>query len=255
MAAICTSTTSIKNALCPQEHSRLSPLGRAIKNEKYKKALALIKDAAAVQIVESNGTNNLRQAISKRPNIALIKTLLSHADIKTINYVEELYGSPLSQASFLGNVEIVHLLVAKGAGVNNTTRKQQTPLMYAMYGNMFRGSEKSKRIVQAFKRQLDTARALVIYGAQVNAMNEEGLTALEIYVEEQIGRPHGLINPHLISLLIEYGANPSKILIKPSRRIEPPQEITAKIEKAVQEGLVLKSIRTNRLSSPLSKYK
>lgn len=254
MPGFCSCVTSVRNAVYPQEKSDLSPFGQAIKDKKYKKALSLIQKGVAIQIIENNGVNNLRQAISKKSektNIALIKAILSKVDTNIVNFVEEWSGPPISTAIYSGNLEIMNLLVANGADVN-MGRKKETPLMCAMVVKVFNGTEKGKQIKKEFDGQLEIVNALLRYGAKIDEKNENGLTALEIHVEEYMGRPHGLINPRLISLLVAHGADPSKILKQPSRYIVPSLEVKALIENAVQEGLCQKQIRTNGLSSVIS---
>ncbi|MDP6718196.1 MAG: ankyrin repeat domain-containing protein [Pirellulaceae bacterium] len=88
--------------------------------------------------------------------------LASHA--KRINDRRPSTGStPLIDAAFRGNLEIVKLLLDRGAKVNATNRDGNTPLIAA-----------------AFMCRTEVVRLLLDQGASVNHKNELGETVLEI---------------------------------------------------------------------------
>jgi len=233
--------------------SSLSLVGQAIEKGKYKNALKLIQDGAVFPIIESDGSSNLRKSVSlclgRKVNIDLINALLSRSDVKTINYCEKIYSPALNQASYAGYAEVVNLLVAKGADVNAPGQYELTPLMHAVMG--YFPSKKKKRIQKIFEGQLETAKVLIFQGANVHAKYDEGLTPLEIHVEEEIRRNYYSINQKLISYLIEYGADPSRIVTQPSRTLTPSQEILKKIKSAVQKGLIRRKLRVDEIKSAL----
>src|SRR5690348_5875066 len=114
-----------------QDKSSLSPVGQAIQDKKYKKALALIQAGAAVQIIERNGSNNFLGAIHHLPKIDLIQAFLSRADKGAVNYIHETL-SPLMEACWSGHADIAQLLIAEGADVHASNKYQYTPLMFAV---------------------------------------------------------------------------------------------------------------------------
>lgn len=78
------------------------------------------------------------------------------------------YGnSPLHEACHSGgSIELIRLLLGRGAGVNNENHKDSTPLHFLCYG-----SDPSKQSV-------DMVRELLAAGAEVNHPDNRGMTAL-----------------------------------------------------------------------------
>ncbi|MFC1842303.1 ankyrin repeat domain-containing protein, partial [Candidatus Dependentiae bacterium] len=96
-----------------------------------------------------------------------IKKLLQYKDIDVnkLSYGEnELKRvSPLSLACYRGNIEVVKLLLQKGADVNKADKDGQTPLHEAC---------------SCFCGKLDIVKVLLQNGADVNKANKNGLTPL-----------------------------------------------------------------------------
>jgi ankyrin repeat protein len=92
---------------------------------------------------------------------------------------------PIMYASFYGNLMFVQQLIAHGADVNCTEKRQWTPLMYAVrYG------------------RLDVTQELVINGAELETVNDDGHTAL------MIAAKYGQID--ILNFLINRGASLDK---------------------------------------------
>jgi ankyrin repeat protein len=98
--------------------------------------------------------------------------------------------TPLMLASFFGNLDLMELLLAHGARVNEAARNplRVQPLHSAVAH-------------RDYARVLEMARLLVGSGADVNAVQEGGLTPLHH------AAAHGQIE--LARLLLEHGADPS----------------------------------------------
>jgi ankyrin repeat protein len=94
-----------------------------------------------------------------------------------------------------GNIDIVKLLITKGADVNKAAYAGFTPLHYAAYNN-----------------QLKIAILLIDYGADVDAEDNQGKTPLDIAGERN--------SDGIVDLLLNLGA--SSILLKedPSLSLE-----------------------------------
>jgi len=102
--------------------------------------------------------------------------------------------SPLMLAASLGHIEMVKLLVSKGADTSETDHIGCTPLMYAVgVGSASDGVSSADQIA--------VAGALLAAGAQINAADHEGRTALMIAAE------HG--RAIVVNWLIQHGAEPN----------------------------------------------
>lgn len=96
-------------------------------------------------------------------NIALARLLLAHG--ATVNLADEQGATPLHAAAASGNVELVTLLLDKGADIH-ATASGWTPLHTA-----------------AMKKQRGAAELLLARGADVNARTGYGQTPLDVLTE------------------------------------------------------------------------
>lgn len=124
-------------------------------------------------------------------------------------------NTPLHLAAYMGRVEAVQLLLAKGASVHNTNRAGNTALQWASRHNdttivsllIQRGADVrhadntgfTALHFCAYANAVDTCRLLLDNGADVNAVTEKGYTAVCTAAEHH--------NTPVAELLIERGAD------------------------------------------------
>jgi len=137
-----------------------SPVADAVQNRDIVTLRALLKQHAAVNAPQSDGTTALHWAAHWNDPEALALLIAAGADAKAANR----YGAtPLSEAASLGNAQILEQLLKAGADPNTrTTADGETVLMTsARAGN------------------LDAVNVLLNHGADVNAKESyKGQTAL-----------------------------------------------------------------------------
>jgi hypothetical protein len=92
-----------------------------------------------------------------------------------VNLPGSVSRTPLSQAAFGGNLDMVRALLALGADINGPDRKGNTPLHAAAWSLRWIPGDATRRTVQA----------LLDRGADVNAKNNDGQTPRELL--EQAG--------------------------------------------------------------------
>jgi hypothetical protein len=92
------------------------------------------------------------------------------------------FNAPLAVAARYGQLEIVRLLVERGAYLEHQDKYGRTPLMYAVYGG-----------------HLETVRLLVDQGANLNHQGKDGTTPL--HIAAWFGRLE------IMRLLVDHGAN------------------------------------------------
>uniref|UniRef100_A0A1A9WWI7 Protein fem-1 homolog B n=1 Tax=Glossina brevipalpis TaxID=37001 RepID=A0A1A9WWI7_9MUSC len=124
-------------------------------------------------------------------NVSYVKTLLAQYDIdmeKECNVVFDglvVYGaSALWVASGLGHLQVVKLLVQKGADVNHNTKAQSSPLRAACYAG-----------------RLDIVKYLIDHGADINLGNKYNNTCIMIAAYKG--------HEHVVYTLLKNGANPN----------------------------------------------
>jgi uncharacterized protein len=158
-----------------------SPVADAVQNRDLPTLRTLLKQNAAVNAAQSDGTTALHWAAHWNDAEAAALLLKAGADAKAVNH----YGAtPLSEAAAVGNATIVEQLLKAGADPNTrTTADGETVLMTsARAGN------------------LDAVKALLDHGADVNAKEAyRGQTALMWAAAER--------HPDVVKLLLQHGAD------------------------------------------------
>ena len=133
----------------------------AIKRDDYATVTGLIVRGVGVDTVDGQG-NSLLTIAAREGSSHAVRTLLeAHARIDWANQAGE---TALMHAAIQGHLEIVRLLLVRGAEVN---RSGWTPLIYA-----------------AVKGSVPIARLLLAYGANIDAGAPNGFTALMMAVRE-----------------------------------------------------------------------
>lgn len=158
-----------------------SPVADAVEKRDIAALQALLKQHAAVNTAQPDGTTALHWAAHWNDAEAVSLLLQAGADAKAANR----YGAtPLSEAAAVGNAAIIEQLVKAGADPNTrTTADGETVLMTsARAGN------------------LDAVNILLSHGADVNAKEGyKGQTALMWAAAEH--------HPQIVKALLEHGAD------------------------------------------------
>lgn len=195
-------------------------LNIAIINAHYETAVALVEKGANPNIGDAAGMTPLYAAVDmlhqeplvNRPlakpsglftPLDAIRALLDHkADpnlpLKTPLLMRQHNGgdpslgdgaTPLMRAAKVSNTELIRLLIERGADPNRRLRNQTTALMIAV--------QRAGRAAGPEQRTIEAATLLVAGGADVNAANDAGESALHIAVSRGDG---------LVRALVESGA-------------------------------------------------
>jgi ankyrin repeat protein len=175
-------------------------LGLAIFNGNYELASFLVDNKSRVNQADTQGFTPLFWAVDRRnmetaPNfpwrvtadpLPLIKKLLDagadpNAPINNTPRARMRAGSPrivfataLMRAAFSGDLELVRLLLAKGADPAVVSRDNETVLEAAAALGFIQGYSKGRSAAE----RLDVIKLLVDLGADVNAADDYGITPL-----------------------------------------------------------------------------
>jgi ankyrin repeat protein len=175
-------------------------LGLAVFNGNYELASFLVGSKSKVNQADTQGFTPLFWAVDRRnmetaPNfpwmvtadpLPLIRTLLDaganpNALVNNTPRARMRAGSPrivfatpLMRAAFSGDLELVKLLLAKGADPNIRSKDEETMLEAAAGLGFIQGYSKGK----ASAERLEVVKLLVGLGADVNAADDYGITAL-----------------------------------------------------------------------------
>ncbi|GLT27956.1 hypothetical protein SLA2020_029190 [Shorea laevis] len=144
---------------------------QSLPQDQLSKSLALRND---------DGRSLFHVAVSSaRPEV--VKLLSEVADESVVNSADEEGWAPIHSAASIGNVEIMEILLSKGADINLKNNGGRTALHYA-----------------ASKGWLKIAELLISHSAKINAKDKVGCTPLH--------RAASTGNSELCELLIEEGA-------------------------------------------------
>jgi uncharacterized protein len=158
-----------------------SPVADAVQNHDAAALQALLKQHAAVNAAQPDGTTALQWAAHWNDSETVGLLLQAGADAKVANH----YGAtPLSEAAALGNATIIAQLLKAGADPNTrTTADGETVLM-----------------VSSRAGNLDAVKALLDHGADANVKEAyRGQTALMWAAAER--------HPDVVKLLLQHGAD------------------------------------------------
>jgi len=166
-----------------------APLHYSAQNGQKEAAELLIAKRANVNVKNWDGQTPLYIALS-RGHKDIIELLLSKG--ANINTVDNKGNALIHHAAEAGRKDIVELLIAKGADINAKNNQGQTPLDIAVTNNrkdiiellLAKGADTSIHIAAQIG---DLARVgkFVEGGANVNAKNNQGMTALHLAVQEK----------------------------------------------------------------------
>jgi ankyrin repeat protein/beta-lactamase regulating signal transducer with metallopeptidase domain/Tol biopolymer transport system component len=167
-------------------------------------AKLLVADGASVQVAANDGTTPLLRAVQAGDR-ELVELILSKgADAKA---KDKGGWTALHSAVGTGHQEIAELLIAKGADVNAKTSGGQTPLDVAFLRNQpalvkmlaAKGSEISTLAVAARIGDLARVKTLLERGADINAQDNSGRTALHYAAQDGL--------KEVVEVLLAKGAN------------------------------------------------
>mmetsp|Transcript_10335 Transcript_10335/g.17041 ORF Transcript_10335/g.17041 Transcript_10335/m.17041 type:complete len:259 (-) Transcript_10335:95-871(-) len=179
------------DATTPSKHNSGSDIAFA---PQYKLASSVNSNTQAFSSYKLNLP--LFEAV-KSNNLQLVQSLLQHTDQTNYNVnAEDAQGiTPIIEATLLGNIEMVELLLAHGATAQPAPGFRHTPLRAA-----------------CLTANLPLIRLLVDRGADVNAQSEGGRTPLmgACYLRPQVDAldNRGELSFQACQLMLQLGANP-----------------------------------------------
>lgn len=118
--------------------------------------------------------------------------------------------TPLMLASYNGYITMVKLLLTHKANVNLATKTNTDFSFGKLLSN--KNSKTTALMLAAFSGKLEIVIALLHSGADVNAQDSDGQTALIYAILGDINWPHSPLNStrkKIIQALLDYGANPN----------------------------------------------
>lgn len=205
-----------------------SELHIAICRSNEAEAVRLIRSGTNFRLIEK-GCSNISLAIKNLPNMEVIRKLVGQADLAVIDYIDQSTSNALMSAACEGHRNIVQLLLEKRANPNICDLHRNPPLSHAIIYKSWVSDTKNTPDENG-ERILKIAKMLCQHGATVDPVNSDGYTPLQSQVNQDVET----IYPRVISYLVEEGANVTRAV----RTEKTTPEISEKIQKAVQEGLI-----------------
>lgn len=152
-------------------------------------------------------------------NVTFVKTLLTQFDIdleRECNVVFDgllVYGATaLWVAAGMGHMQVVKMLVQRGADVNHNTKAQSSPLRAACYEGELAAPRAPPTVTtvtfdthfnsSVFSGRLDIVKYLIEHGADVNLANTYNNTSIMIAAYKG--------HAHVVDTLLKNGANPNE---------------------------------------------
>jgi len=108
----------------------MSPLHLAALGGHFLTVMALIKGGAIVDLRNAYGQTPLDAAAETANGVAIANALINAG--LNVNAQDPIGNTPLHAASYLGNIELVQLLIAAGADLDITSFRGHTPLQEAL---------------------------------------------------------------------------------------------------------------------------
>ena len=153
-------------------------------HERYKIESLLI---IGCNVEYKNADGDTPEIIAKRINSEEILSLLKNAD-KLINAEDRMGTTPLMVAALQGHTEKARWLIKKGAYINTKNKCHQIFRGMELYGTVVPMSEETTKpkLLTALMvaRNIDTVKALILAGADINVQAADGKTALMLYTKD-----------------------------------------------------------------------
>lgn len=109
-----------------------TPVHTAVNNDKMEVVEELLKNGADPNITNYKSISPLHTALSLIKNINILKLLLEYG--AHVDHYDQHGNTPLVYACYMGNLEMVKLLVNKGADIE-CSKGERTPMETAVYHN------------------------------------------------------------------------------------------------------------------------
>ncbi len=184
--------------LNPNMHEEVSPLLQAVCNGRTDVVTLLLDHRANPNIKDFYGDSLLSHAVQNK--FINIVTILLNQGVN-VNQIDSEGYSPILRAARFGDTPLLRLLLSRGANPNDKTKDGRTALVMAarypstvqalieagadvnlksgaMEAPAFEGN--TPFMVAAYKGQLKSMGILLKHGADINAKNAKGLTALAL---------------------------------------------------------------------------
>ena len=209
-----------------QDRNQETPFHLASSCSKSRIARVLFDNGAELNAVNIHGQNALHLASQRSySNVRVVKLLLSWGmDVNARD--KEI--TPLHWASYYGCVDVVEVLLERGARTDAEDIRGWTPLHLAVLGS--RDYYKSTRSLWSREdhpgRMVRLARRLLERGADVNAQNTDNETSLHLASRLQL--------LEMVGLLLKHGAD---VDVKNSKGKSPLQLARGRKRRAIKQML------------------
>jgi ankyrin repeat protein len=161
-----------------QDETGKTPLWLSVENGLPEMIKTLIAHGASTNVTDQDGNSLIHLAVNNSLNsdIGIPKILATTVDILlssgiSVNIANSKGFSCLHEAAVSGNKEMVLFLIERGADINQRNNEGFTPFLWSLCANVW------ERDVPKY---LATLEVLVKSGADVNAITNNGETALDI---------------------------------------------------------------------------